>query len=284
MQREYKVQKGESFQDVVVKLYGSLEYQSKFMIDNNLLNVDIANKQFYNQTNKIVVTGLIENTNIEKQYILTENISLAKSSGAIKYFNFYDNQFGNISAKYFSSYLFQYEQWEFYTNIPGDDTYQIGQTKNPFPFYDFEDLGYVPPLTLINCEPYFEPFTVVYDDSIIKSVVPPITPAQIQSESNLKTYKTETKQSFFDISLITTGGLNNIAALAYQNNIDINTFDSIQNASINYYIEQIENRINYNFIQTLKVKPATAIQLETITPPTPGPHIAFNESFSNSFN
>jgi hypothetical protein len=133
-------------------------------------------------------------------------------------------------------------------------------------------------------KPYFEPFTVVYDDSIIKSVVPAITPSQMETESNLKKYKPFSQQSFFDVSLITTGGLNNIVALAYQNDIDINTFDSAQTPSISYYIDEIENRINYNFMQTLKVKPATAIQLETFVPPTPGIHIAFNESFSNSFN
>jgi hypothetical protein len=106
----------------------------------------------------------------------------------------------------------------------------------------------------------------------------------METESNLKKYKPFSQQSFFDVSLITTGGLNNIIALAYQNDIDINTFDSAQTPSISYYIDEIENRINYNFMQTLKVKPATAIQLETFVPPTPGTHIAFNESFSNSFN
>jgi hypothetical protein len=284
MQKEYKVQKGESLQDVVLKLYGSLEYQSKFIDDNNLNEIDISYNQLYNVTDKIIITGLIENTNIEKKYILNQKPN-PLDYNIYKYFELYDNQFGFIRAYYYYNYSFgyNYKEWEFITNIPGDDNYIIGLTKSIFPFYDFEYVGYIPPLTLINCEPYFEPFNVVYDDSIIKSVVPAITPAQMNTESNLKSLKVLNGQSFYDISLMAHGDLENSIKLAYDNNIDINTFDYSDKNSIIYYNTDIKNTLIHNFMNTLEVKPST-IYKEVVAPAPPSGHIAFNESFNVSFN
>jgi hypothetical protein len=281
MQREYKVQKGESLQDVVVKLYGSLEYQTKFLADNNLLSIDITQSQLYNITYKIKLTyKLISNDNYYTTILKKTLNSVSSVVEFIGYNNDVNEVVKCINDNFNNAYSNIVPKWGFYWS----DNQIQGAIYSSFPFgkeFDYEVFDLI---ELINCEPYFEPFTVVYDDSIIKSVVPAITPSQMETESNLKKYKPFSQQSFFDVSLITTGGLNNIIALAYQNDIDINTFDSAQTPSISYYIDEIENRINYNFMQTLTVKPATAIQLETFVPPTPGTHIAFNESFSNSFN
>lgn len=281
MQKEYKVQKGESLQDVVIKLYGSLEYQSKFIADNNLFDIDFSYKQLYKVTDKIVITGLIENTNTEKKYILNQK----PNSSYYKYFELYDNQFGFIRAYYYydNNLGYNYTKWEFTTNIPGDETYEIGLTKSIFPFYNFEYVGYIPPLKLTNCEPYFEPFNVVYDDSVINSIVPALTPAQMNAESNLKSLKVLNGQSFYDISLMAHGDLENAVKLAYDNNFDIDTFDYSEKKSIIYYNTDIKNTLIYNFMQTLSTKPATALPPAMVVPPTPGTQIAFNQSFNISF-
>lgn len=270
MQREYKVQKGESLQDVVVKLYGSLEYQMKFLTDNNLLDIDISQPQLYSITDRL---NIYFDQYIDNVLIGSFNWTYVKKSNILY----------SAQEQPFSSSLETNYDIDYWSCRVGDTTFTGGNSNIHSVFRaEWTRVG----LSSYNLKitPYFEPFTVIYDDSILKSIVPTITPSQIQDESNLKKYKAQSQQSFFDISLITTGGLNNIIALAYQNDIDINTFDSKQTPSISYYIDSVENRIIYNFMQTLNFKPATAIQLETIVPPTPGIHIAFNESFSNSFN
>jgi hypothetical protein len=320
MQREYKVQKGESLQDVVVKLYGSLEYQTKFLIENNLLDIDISQSQLYKNDDKVIAE--LTYFDFQNNYvpITTTNVVFSKKNKDENFSNYNPlpmdkSKFETIyycmpiivelnNGNYSTPDLFlkkyntetNESKWTIslistFTPTPPALPYEIDQTlfwqsnETFFPFSDYDNV-FTPDyyFKIEKIIPYFEPFTVVYDDSIIKSIVPAITPSQMETESNLKKYKSFSKQSFFDVSLITTGGLNNIISLAYQNDIDINTFDSAQTPSISYYIDEIENRINYNFMQTLKVKPATAIQLETFVPPTPGTHIAFNESFSNSFN
>ena len=267
MQQEYKVQKSESLQDVVIKLYGSLDYQYKFLIDNNLTEIDVTQPQLYETNRKVVVSYNYNDINYSEIFVSVYD-SLTPYGNP---YNTFLNLQGNVI-------LFKESPSYWKININSDSF--IFYTISDFPYSkgnqweSSTDTDYI-----INVEPYFEPFTIVYDDSIIKSIVPAITTIQTEALETQKAYTTENNQSFFDISIITTGGLNNIIALANQNNVDINTFNSQQTKSISYYIEQIENRINYNFMQTLQIKPAT----ETYLGINSSTHVAFNESFNISF-
>jgi hypothetical protein len=273
MQQEYKVQKGESIQDVVIKLYGSLDYQYKFIADNNLWNVDVTQQQLY-ENDKKVILNIIYNS---------KNISIVLNDEFLNIPNYNFKYFGYVylnDIELISEIILNPSDQNWYLNFESIAYSFFGSENNIFPFsknWIKEEGG--TDLQIINVEPYFEPFTVVYDDSIIKSIVPAITTTQTEAPETQKAYTTENNQSFFDISIITTGGLNNIIALANQNNVDINTFNSQQTKSISYYIEQIENRINYNFMQTLLTKPAT----ETYLGINSSTHVAFNESFNISF-
>jgi len=271
MQKEYKVQKGESLQDVVLKLYGSLEYQLKFITDNNLGEIDTTQPQLYQNDNKISLLFNYDN------YVYNAILTKIKTSNGISY-NTEFTLHSLITASIGLNNDVSQNRWV----LQLISNYCFYYTTNVFPFSDGNVWTNFLGGSVIKIEPYFEPFNVVYDDSIIKSVVPAITPAQMNTESNLKSLKVFNGQSFYDISLMAHGDLENSIKLAYDNNIDINTFDYSEKNSIIYYNTDIKNTLIHNFMNTLEVKPSTIYK--EVVAPAPSGHIAFNESFNVSFN
>lgn len=268
MLKDYKVQKGESLQDVVIKLYGSLEYQSKFIADNNLGNIDTTQPQLYQNNDKISLlfyyegydyNGILPKVNNSYDINFTLHSNISASIGL---------EFDDLNNRWIAQLISA--PCYYYTN-------------NIFPFSDGNVWSTISGGYIIKVEPYFEPFNVVYDDSVINSIVPALTPAQMNSENNLKSLKVLNGQSFYDISMMSHGNLENAVKLAYDNNFDINTFDYSENKSIIYYNTDIKNTLIYNFMNTLEVKPST-IYKEVVVPAPPSGHIAFNESFNVSFN